>query len=526
MWHNRQRFNSLSFRLPITYGAISLLVALVLGLVLQVILSVYYFSSERDYLMNNASAISQSFVPLLQGADPQIAQQAELFSFIIRARVEVLDSEGAILASGDIFKNRQQALAAGGFSVPIPPNQRDTMPSQQSMFISPNGSDVILFSTGSLASTANAELFDAPIETLPTGAVRVEVFPTFFGYNLSSAPNVRDNFEEHSQQVVEMPILAPDGSALGSLRLSDGPAFGTAILRNVQRGWVSACLFSVAVASVVGWLVSRDILRPLHSLMQATQSMGAGNLSARAHIDRQDEFHTVAESFNEMAQRIEDTIATLQRFISDAAHEINTPITALRTNLDLLDVPSSALDRAKGQVQRLEELTQSLLQLSRLESGLVDEESQVIDLNELLSSVANLYASQAEQKELELVFELAEQPALVQVNPEQMKRAIGNLIHNAVKFTPNQGRIRLSLVPTEDKIALHIRDTGIGIPQEDFPHLFERFYRGRSVTRYAGSGLGLAIAHAIVQRAHGSLAALPEQEGAHFILTLPTFRAL
>ncbi|NIV30792.1 MAG: HAMP domain-containing protein, partial [Anaerolineae bacterium] len=165
-----------------------------------------------------------------------------------------------------------------------------------------------------------------------------------------------------------------DGADLvGYVELSEGPAYGQEIVDSVARGWLLAGAVAIGVAAVVGWIVSRRISAPLVALSEVTASMAGGDLSARADVDRKDELGTLARSFNRMAAQVEETVIGLRRFVSDAAHEIHTPLTALHTNLELAQRDAAAGSEehvlaAQAQVERLEVLTGGLLELSRLES--------------------------------------------------------------------------------------------------------------------------------------------------------------
>ena len=139
----------------------------------------------------------------------------------------------------------------------------------------------------------------------------------------------------HSNQVVSLPIADGAGQTLGTVVLSDGPAAGQELVDNVLRGWAVAGAVAVLLAGAAGWLVSRQMTRPLLALTGATQRMAQGDLSARAAVRAGDEFGQLAGSFNDMATRVEETVQTLRHFVADAAHELHTPLTALRTNLEL-----------------------------------------------------------------------------------------------------------------------------------------------------------------------------------------------
>ena len=279
-------------------------------------------------------------------------------------------------------------------------------------------------------------------------------------------------------------------------------------MKSVARGWALASVTAVLLAATLGWFVSRRISAPVLALRSATGRMAQGDLSSRADIKNRDELGQLARSFNEMADQVEATFTTLRRFASDAAHELRTPLTALRTNLDLaLDEKNEAdrttfLARAQAMVQRLEELNTNLLDLSRLEATSRAARETLVDLTDLLQQRTEFYASQAEQAELNLDVDLPAAPVLVYADTSQITRAMDDLVDNACKFTPQGGTIHVSLSQQAEQAVFSVTDTGIGIPSDELPQLFNRFHRGRNTTPYPGSGLGLAIVKAIVA-AHG-----------------------
>jgi signal transduction histidine kinase len=229
----------------------------------------------------------------------------------------------------------------------------------------------------------------------------------------------------------------------------------------------------------------------------------------------------LAHAFDEMARRVEETVETLRRFASDAAHELHTPLTALHTNLELMAgdetaAPADAewrkyLNRAQVQLTRLETLTSDLLDLSRLDAGRggVETEWQPVRLGALLREAGQRFASRAEQAGLTLALDVSPASTIVSGQAIQLRRMLDNLIDNALKFTPVGGQVTVGLQRTveDTHIRLWVEDTGIGVPVEDRPHLFERFHRARNAAGYAGSGLGLAIVKAIVDRHQGQVTA-------------------
>jgi signal transduction histidine kinase len=543
-------FRLIRWQLPLSYAAIALLAALSLGAVLVATLRSYYSNRERLYLLENAPVIQSVLAPLLSsGVSPEVlAVQVRNLSVLTGTRVQLLDNRGELLADsgspagGDIITFSPLSFAsAGSFEAPLGPELSGGMP----VPAPPTGFEAGIFTQRLTERPAVSAVFlqeglpqaDMITATAPlTGTYGlITMFPATGPFSSFDERFISGTGEPRSNRLITWPLLDQSGHPLGRLHLSEGPAFGQVIVASVGKAWTVASLIAVLLAAGVGWTFSRRVTAPLSALSGVTQEMAAGNLSARASQGRPDEFGALARSFNEMAGRVEETVQTLRNFVSDAAHELQTPLTALRTDLELVSGEMDparrtvVLERAQSQIERLSSLTQGLLDLSRLEAvrpaaGLL-EAAGTVDLVLLLREASEAYAARAEQAGLAFTLELPDGESPVRGNEAQLRRAVGNLLDNAVKFTPLGGVIRVRLEAGEAQVHLQVRDSGIGIPPDDLPRLFGRFHRGRNTAGYPGSGLGLAIVRAIVHAHAGQVSAenLPGG-GAGFTITLPGAR--
>ena len=554
--------SSIRWRLPLSYAAIALLTTLALGLVLLLTLRNFYEQQEQQYLQSNAAAIGSEIVPFLRDGLPVAALESQLkgFAFLSQARVQVLDAaENVVADSGSaalVGADAQVSVQVEVNGVLREFSQSIAEGAGQQQFRS-----TIVISDGPLSSDTNVEIVGGAVierQVQVTGGEdmrglgtvsELPVVGTPFGFGLGGAAG---NTEERSGLVVQQPLRSVAGDLLGYVVLSEGPAYGREIVRSVAWGWGVASVVAVLLAAAVGWLVSRRLSGPLVTLTAVTTQMAAGDLTVRTDIVRNDEVGQLAQAFNTMAGQVESTVATLRQFVADAAHELYTPLTALQTDLALLEAKGEPVARAREQAARLQALTTGLLDLSRLE-GNATADFAPLDMVALVQRMAEIYASRAEQAGVEFVVEMGggatgvastggastgvaltgvASKAVIYGHETQLGQAIGNLLDNAIKFTLEGGRVVVTLTepagvePANGKfLRLTVRDSGIGIPAEDMAQLFHRFHRGRNVAAYPGNGLGLAIARAIVEGHGGKIAAMSDGGGTTFTVCLPLYVA-
>jgi signal transduction histidine kinase len=554
---------SIRWQLPLSYAAIALLATVALGVVLLLTLRGYYGQLERAYLEGNALAFSYTLAPLLADDLPAESLQAQVISlsFLSQVRVRLLDRDGSPVADSSAPGRFAVSLAAiPERDVLLPAGEIEANSRTRAfIIINPNLPEpTVLSSTEILPSRL---MFEPYQPGDPYGPLMIRSLSLVGGKFPLDLGSDADLAGPRSNQVVRQPVYNDTSSLLGYVELSEGPAYGQEIVTSVARGWVLSGVVAMALAAAVGWLVSRRISAPLLALAGVTASMAAGDLSARADVRRRDEFGTLACSFNTMADRLEDTVVTLRRFVSDAAHELNTPLATLRANLEMMRHDSAPEDsapedgapedgvpedgapedgvpedgvaeeslpgqnerlaRAQAQVERLEVLARGMLDLSRIEAGMNQEAVGPVSLTALAQDMGELYASCAEQVGLAFELSLPEAPIIIRGDETQLRQALANLLDNAIKFTPEGGRVELGLGQAEGMANLWVEDTGIGIPAEDVPHLFQRFHRGRNTAGYPGSGLGLAIVKAIADRHGGYVTADSNSHSTRFSLQLP-----
>ncbi|MFN2265181.1 MAG: sensor histidine kinase [Anaerolineales bacterium] len=281
-------------------------------------------------------------------------------------------------------------------------------------------------------------------------------------------------------------------------------------------------VIAMAIAGVVGWLTTRRALSPLESVTQtALRITRADDLSRRISYQGppDDEVGQLIHAFNQTLHRLENLFNSQRRFLADVGHELRTPLTVIKGNVDLMqrfgEADQESLASIEIEVDRLTRMVGDLLLLAQAESGKLPLDIRLVELDTLLLEVLNQMNVLARDKVQLRLADLDQ----VQVcgDQDRLKQVLINLVGNAINYTPQGGTVTLGLGKQDQQSRLTIQDTGQGIPEEDLPHVFERFYRGeKSRTRSRdgkGFGLGLSIAYWII-RNHGGHIDVESTEGA------------
>lgn len=285
----------------------------------------------------------------------------------------------------------------------------------------------------------------------------------------------------------------------------------------------------VLVILWVGWRSSIFLSEPVVNLSHVAEKLSQGDLSARAEIEGPVEVVHLAQTLNSMAARVQSSLDTMQAFVANASHELRTPLTGIKLQVGALrsgamedpEVAGRFLEQVENEIDRLSILVNDLLDLSQLESKGI-ENLQPVDLTELASEALSFWDARSQQAGLELSLQSAPNLPPAFGEPYCLRRLLDNLVDNAIKNTPEGGRVQIVLKPGQNnkQVRIEIHDTGSGIPTEHLPRIFDRFYRiemlrtGSNSGKWQenvhppiahGSGLGLAIARTIVLAHGGSI---------------------
>jgi heavy metal sensor kinase len=291
---------------------------------------------------------------------------------------------------------------------------------------------------------------------------------------------------------------------------------------------------TLLIASLGGLLLANKALSPVERVAQAARRIGAGNLQERVSVTGAgDEISRLASIFNEMIERLEGAFERERRFTADASHELRTPLAVLRGELEIAlrkerspEQYKEVIGASLEEIVRLSKLVDDLLTLARSEKGELALERNTVRLDALATEICQYVEPLARAKGLSLEYSLAGNAITLVGDARRLRQLLLNLLDNAIKYTPAGGRVSLWLKQREDGIGIEVADTGCGIPREEQPYIFDRFYRHNhtSAGDAGGFGLGLAICKWIAEAHGGQLVVSSEPGcGSRFSIFFPDF---
>jgi signal transduction histidine kinase len=320
---------------------------------------------------------------------------------------------------------------------------------------------------------------------------------------------------------------SPSRGSLGRMSATLG------FLQSLWWQFLLAGAFAAVIALLIARWLARGMTQPLRDMAQAARRMETGDYSTRIHTTSRDEVGQLATAFNRMSEELEHLEQSRRDLVANVSHELKTPITAIRAHLEnLLDgveqPAPETLQVMLAQSERLGRLVEQLLDLSRLESGEVPLQREDVTLEPLVEQVVSEIEVARPERGVRLERELAEDLPAVDADRERVHQVLFNLVDNAVRFTPPGGEVKVSAYRHNGSVEVRVADTGVGIPAEHLPRLFERFYRVDTARSRedGGTGIGLAIARSVVEMHGGHIRAESELgRGSTFTFDLPVATA-
>jgi two-component system sensor histidine kinase BaeS len=326
------------------------------------------------------------------------------------------------------------------------------------------------------------------------------------------------------------PVMADDRRVGTAVMQFSGSGLGgaehtlrTALLRAIA----GAAGLAALVALVTGLAVARRITRPVERIITVTRAMGGGDRTARVGpVAAPGELRELATAFDQMADTLDRQEQLRRDLVADVAHELRTPVAILQAGHEALldgvvEATPDQLTSLRDEVLRLARMVDDLQTLAAADAATLQLSLRRCDLAEVTGAAIDSLAGRFEAADLSVERQLA--PAPVMADPRWLHQVITNLLTNALKFTPSGGQVRIETETARPGAVLRVTDTGAGIPADELPHIFERFWRGRQAMPTSGSGIGLAVA-AELARAHGGELTASSQpgRGTEMTLSLPS----
>jgi signal transduction histidine kinase len=307
--------------------------------------------------------------------------------------------------------------------------------------------------------------------------------------------------------------VSVDGQQVGTiLTASEPPGLNpqeAQFLQRTNEALIFAMLGALLVALAIGILLARTLTRPLQALTRAAQNITQGQLEQEVRVGANDEIGQLAVAFNRMSQEVARVNQLRRQMTADIAHDLRTPLTVISGYVesmrdgDLKPTPER-FALIYSEIERLQNLVGDLRMLSMADAGELSLNPQSLSPKNLLERAATLFRHQAEGQEVSIQVEASDELPSIGVDEARMIQVLGNLISNALRYTLSGGTIILAAQSFGDEVEIDVEDTGVGIPEEELPYIFNRFHRGDKSrhTETGETGLGLAIVKALVE-AHG-----------------------
>ena len=295
-----------------------------------------------------------------------------------------------------------------------------------------------------------------------------------------------------------------------------------------------AALAAMIAALALSFLFSRSVVAPVLAMSRATQRIADGRYDERVNAIGDDELSQLAMRFNQMAEKLDQVESMRRRLIGDVSHELRTPLTAIKGSMEglmdgVLPADDETFQQIHAEADRLNRLVDDLQELSRVESHAYQLDFRSLDVSSLIQTVTKRLSSKAQAKRISLDLELTPDLLPILADEDRVIQILTNLTGNALQYTPDGGKATISAKRVNNEIQFSVRDTGIGIPLDHLPHIFDRFYRvdkSRSRQSGGGSGIGLTIARALVEAQDWRIwvESAGNEKGSVFTFTLPITR--
>ena len=478
--HKVPFFSSLQVKYAMSYLVIFAVVLVLMNTYPVVASQDLLFRSKRDSLKSQAAVMASALMELETLSSDQVVRVMNMLDSVGLTRILVTDPAGLVLYD----------------------SQKDGVDQEQ-----------------------DKEETEEPAQTEYSYALYQEVVLALKGKDVFCSKYVNKVFVS----TAAMPIVYR-GMIIGAIYIVELDADQGALLLNLQQNLRSISLVIAVVTLVLSAIFSKMLTARIAALLRAIRIVGEGEYGHRLQPVGRDEMAQLAEEFNQLTDRLQTTEEVRRRFVSDASHELKTPLASIRLLTDSI-LQNDHMDQETvrdfvcdigDEAERLTRITEHLLALTRLDS-LPAGKTVPVDVSKVAQRAAGRLGPVADAAGVTIESSL-KPGCMILCTEDELYQICFNLLENAVKYNFPGGYVYLSVYSDKDQVLLEVGDTGIGIPEEDLPKVSNRFYRvDKARSRESGgTGLGLSIAREIVQRHHGTIALAPhEGPGTTIRLTLP-----
>lgn len=329
---------------------------------------------------------------------------------------------------------------------------------------------------------------------------------------------------------VMRPIVMEEGTALGVLFFHYDMTRVNGSIRSVFAGVATIAAIALIIAVPLVMLLVRSVTRPISKLTDVVKDYTKGNFTRRAELSGNDEVARLGRSFDAMADQLNTLEAARRSFVANVSHELRSPLTSMRGFLEAMTDGTIPPEDRDGYIEivldenrRMTVMVNDLLDLARIESGQYKLTPEAFDITELIRRTAITFEARIAAKQLDVEIDLPESALYVEADPARIQQVLHNLVDNAVKYTPEGGRVAIKCRAERHVVTVRVWDNGRPIPADDLPHIFDRFYKAEKAHTpdgVSGTGLGLSIAKLIMDQHEQQLTAASDESGTEFAFTL------
>ena len=346
----------------------------------------------------------------------------------------------------------------------------------------------------------------------------------------SAVSNLFDGLLDFPTVSLGARMLTADGTeALVFLHRDDSAA-----KRMADAAWMEVLLvllIAILFSVIAVYYTTSRMTKPFMEISDIVQRYSKGDFNIRIPISGTDEATQLARSFNNMADQLKDLEATRRSFVANVSHELRSPLTSMRGFLEAMqdgtigrEEYDKYIDIVLSETRRMTSMVNDLLDLARIESGTTAIKLEIFDINELIRRTLITFEARIYDHKMEVELKFAQEQYYVEADNAQISQVLRNLIDNAIKYSPMNSKLRIATYALRKEVYVSIQDSGQGIPEEDVPHVFDRFYKvekAHTPTKQSGTGLGLSIVKRIIDQ-HGQTITLKsvKGKGSNFTFTL------